>query len=50
MQFIEEPVDVEKRGGEFVEDECGTIKIEEGSLKHNSSQISIFLSCKQIGG
>lgn len=50
VQFIEEPVDVEERGGEFVEDECGTVEIEEGSLKPTTiAQISICPGCKQIG-
>lgn len=32
VQLVEEPVDVEEWGGELVEDERGTIEIEEGSL------------------
>ena len=32
VDFVEEPVDVEEGGGEFVEDECWAVEIEEGSL------------------
>lgn len=32
MQFIKEPVDVEKWGGELVEDKSWTVEIQKGSL------------------
>lgn len=35
MQFVEEPVDVEERGGEFVEDEGWAVEIEKGALYDN---------------
>ena len=38
VDFVEEPVDVEKRGGEFVEDEGGAVEIHEGPLLEICSQ------------
>ena len=32
MEFIEEPVKIEERGGELVEDEGRTIKVDKRSL------------------
>ena len=32
VEFIEEPVKIEERGGELVEDECGAVKVDEWSL------------------
>lgn len=33
VEFVEEPVEVEKRGGELVEDECRAVEIDKGSLE-----------------
>jgi len=32
LEFVEKPVEVQKRGGDFVEDECGAVKIDKGAL------------------
>lgn len=32
VELVEEPVDVEERGGEFIEDEGWSIEVDEGSL------------------
>ena len=32
MQFIEEPVEVEERGGEFIEDEGRAVEVDKRSL------------------
>lgn len=31
-EFVEEPVEVEEGGGEFVEDECWAVEVYEGAL------------------
>ncbi len=41
MQFVQEPVDVEKGGGELVENERGAVEIEEGSLYQTGYFVSI---------
>ena len=32
LEFVEEPVEVEEGGGEFVEDEGGAVEVDEGAL------------------
>jgi hypothetical protein len=32
VELVEEPVDIEKRGGEFIEDEGWSVEVDEGSL------------------
>ena len=32
LQFVEEPVEVEERGGKLVEDESGGVEVNEGAL------------------
>jgi hypothetical protein len=33
VELVEEPVDVEERGGELIEDESWTVEVDEGSLQ-----------------